>query len=350
MSFQKVRKLLTIMQHNYIYFLYGLCCMFYIVMAWFFWRKRNERLSRFVSALMLIIALQCIKDVFVLPDALYDSTRLWSVITAVDMVAVPFYAFILMELCRPGFVSARLMVLHILPFMVLPALYIITGRDLFYAIEVVWAGIYGVSYAIWTIFAIKRYNVRLRQQYSFEENINLDWLRIILVFFFVILSIWIADCIVINVNIENVYMICSLVMGVFLCYFINRHENVIRDLRTPAAEECIVVEESEMSVRITRLFEEEHVYLNPNLKLTDIALMIGSNRTYVSRFFNAEKNTTFFDYVNGYRIRRAEELLRNTDEKIEVIAELAGFNSRQALHRVFSKTRGVTPEKYRMQE
>lgn len=75
--------------------------------------------------------------------------------------------------------------------------------------------------------------------------------------------------------------------------------------------------------------------------------MVGSNRTYVSRFFNAEQNSTFFDFVNGYRVRMATSLLRETDEKIEVIAERVGFNSSQAFHRVFSKTIGQTPAKFR---
>ena len=102
-----------------------------------------------------------------------------------------------------------------------------------------------------------------------------------------------------------------------------------------------------MSKKILRLFDEQQIYLNPNLKLSDIASVVGSNRTYVSRFFNAEQNSTFFDFVNGYRVRMATSLLRETDEKIEVIAERVGFNSSQAFHRVFSKTIGQTPGKFR---
>lgn len=52
------------MEHNFIYFIYGLCCMFYSMMAWLFWRNRQSRLSKFVMALMLLIAVQSIKDVF----------------------------------------------------------------------------------------------------------------------------------------------------------------------------------------------------------------------------------------------------------------------------------------------
>lgn len=340
------------MEHNFIYFIHGLCCMFYSMMAWLFWRNRQSRLSKFVMALMLLIAVQSIKDVFFLSDKLYGSSQLWTAVTSVDMIAVPFYAFILMELCNPGMTSARLIAIEIAPFVVLPVLYLSTGIEAFYDIEVAWAAIFGLSYAIWTIFAIRRYNSRPKQQFSYVENINLDWLRIILVFFFAILSLWIVGCRYINIDAESVYLLGSLIMWMFLCYFIYRHKSVISELKASVPEETSIQSPPsdstpDMSKKILRLFDEQQIYLNPNLKLSDIASVVGSNRTYVSRFFNAEQNSTFFDFVNGYRVRMATSLLRETDEKIEVIAERVGFNSSQAFHRVFSKTIGQTPEKFR---
>lgn len=102
-------------QPHYIFFIYGLCFMFYGMMTWIFWQKRSERLSRFVMALMAVIAIQCLKDVFFLNEYLYDNPRIWAIMTSVDMVAVPLYAFILMELCRPGMVTTRMIVAQMAP-------------------------------------------------------------------------------------------------------------------------------------------------------------------------------------------------------------------------------------------
>lgn len=335
-------------QANCIFFIYGMCFMFYSMMTWFFLQKRSERLSRFVMALMALIALQCLKDIFFLDDNIYSNPMMWTVMTSTDMIAVPFYAFILVELCRPGTVTAKAVVLQLLPVIVFPLLYIITRHKVFYLAEVVYIAVYGVGYAVWTIFAIRRYNILLHQQFSYEENINLNWLRIILVFFFMILSLWVLDCLYINIDLESIYMLGSLVMWMFLAYFIYRHQAVIRDLKAaPAVTVNSVEETSLLASRIKRLFEEEKVFLNPNLKLADIAAMTGSNRTYVSRFFNSEQGSSFFDYVNCYRVGYAKELLRVSDEKIDVIAEKSGFNSRQSFHRVFSKIAGKTPERFR---
>ncbi len=91
----------------------------------------------------------------------------------------------------------------------------------------------------------------------------------------------------------------------------------------------------------------EKIYLNPNLKLSDIAKATGTNRTYVSTFFNKEAGCTFYDYVNRLRIGAACDLLVNSKENLSQIAEKSGFNSAHSFIRVFSKIKGVSPTEYR---
>lgn len=43
-----------------------------------------------------------------------------------------------------------------------------------------------------------------------------------------------------------------------------------------------------MAAEVQRLFEEDLIYLNPKLKLSDVALAAGTNRTYLSRYFNRQ--------------------------------------------------------------
>ena len=44
---------------------------------------------------------------------------------------------------------------------------------------------------------------------------------------------------------------------------------------------------------------------------------------------------TFLQFVNGYRLARATQLLTETDEPIEQIAFDSGFNNRRTFNRVF---------------
>lgn len=333
-----------------IYFIYGMCIMFFSMMAWFFFHKNREILSRLVAVLMIVLAAQCIKDMFFITPEDETNSNMWMIMTSSDMIAVPLYAFLLIELCRPGTLVWKTIVLHELPFVMLPVLFIITHEQIFYYADVTWAAVYGLGAAVWAVITIPKYHKLLKQRFSYDENINLNWLRYILLSFFVVLSLWIIDCLIINFDIEAVYLVGSIVIWMFICYFIYRHESVIQELSEPIFAESITVpDDSLTSLRecIINLFENERIYLNPHLRLSDVATMANSNRTYVSRFFNDNNGKTFFEYVNGFRVKHAMALLKKSDEKLDVIAEQSGFNSRQSFHRVFSKMAGCTPEQYR---
>jgi AraC-like DNA-binding protein len=88
-------------------------------------------------------------------------------------------------------------------------------------------------------------------------------------------------------------------------------------------------------------------YLEPNLKITDLAERLHVNRTYVSSFINNEYGNNFSSYINKLRMKEFE-LLR-TNNKFEDIsnselAEKVGFGSYR------SYTRFVALQKERMQD
>lgn len=341
---------------NIINFLYGLCIMFFGMMSWSFWRKNREPISRKMSFLMLVICLQCFKDlVFIWTDVVYEQF-FWRVMTCVDMVAVPLYSSILKELCRPGANYKALLYSELL-FILLPILFILTKSPIFYYIDVSFGGVYGFGYALWAVIAIPKYHRILKLRFSYDENINLNWLKGTLISFFTIYALWMVACTITNINIEIIYLACTLALWMSLCYFINRHESVIDELKDFAeSDDTVVTSEvadtlddvsANLKERISQLFEEKKVFLNPQLKLSDVVGMVNSNRTYVSRFFNSYQGKTFFEYVNEYRVAYAKELLIKTSDKLDVVAEQSGFSTRQALHRVFIKFVGCTPEQYR---
>jgi len=78
-----------------------------------------------------------------------------------------------------------------------------------------------------------------------------------------------------------------------------------------------------------------------------VAHMVGTNRTYLSRYFNQENGSTFYDFVNNYRLRYAENLLRNSESSILEISEKSGFNSLSTFRRVFSSAYGCSPNEFR---
>lgn len=335
-----------------LFYIYGLSTMFYGMMTWLFWRK-GGRLAKLVALLMGTICLQCIKDLFFIGDIHEEFT--WAVVTSLDIVAIPMYAFILMELIKPGLVTKRLMFLHEMPFVLIPLLFIATQQFVFYYLLVGGAAIYGTYFLLWSTFNIPRYNRQLKELFSYTENINLNWLRVILYSFYLILSIWILTSIAIHINVECLYMGGSLLLWIIIDFFIYKHESVLdelqeengTDLLLSTAEKIESDVTPDLSKRIAALFQEQQIFLNPQLKVSDVAMAVGSNRTYVSHFFNREMGTTFYDYVNGMRIDYSCQLLEATNDSIRSIAEKSGFNSSQAYIRVFTRIKGMTPAAYR---
>ena len=337
--------------------------MFYSMMAWLFWFRSKGRAKHMIAFIMLMIALQNVKDLAIIDtDNAYDPS-LSAIATCVDIIAVPIYGFILVELCRPGWIKTRWMVMTEVPFVVMSLLYVLTQNHLFYMLLWVLSLAYGLWCIVWVIHDLPRYYRWLKNEYSYQENINLHWLRGVTLLFFIILCIWVVDCIYPSTLIDTIYILSSLVGWMVVCYFINRQELVIKEVidslpaetaepLAPAAADG-ETEESDneriqlLSEQLEKLFTVDKVYLEPRLRLVDLAQKLGTNRTYLSNFFNKERQTTFYEFVNGYRISHSENLLTTTDYTLDVVAELSGFNSLSTFRRAFSVKNNCSPQEYR---
>lgn len=342
------------MEREILFYIYGLCTMFYAMMAWFFWRRGTDRLSRLVMVLMVIVCVSLIKDnfFFFLNYEISGKDWNWILMTSIDMVAEPFYAFIMIELCRPGHITYKTMALHEAPFILLPVLLWATHIEIFYDILVGWSAVYGLYYAAWALMTIPKYHQMLRERFSYDENINLNWLRTILGLFVIILTLWVVDCLIVNFYLECVYLIGVMIIWILILSFIYRHESVISELavaETPGDELATEVNlgTDEMGIRIEHFMLVQRAYLMPTLKISDVVRHIGSNRTYVSNWFNHNRQSTFFSYVNQLRIKHACDLLNTTDMPLEAIAQESGFNSKSSFYRIFKNLKGCTPNEYR---
>ncbi len=106
----------------------------------------------------------------------------------------------------------------------------------------------------------------------------------------------------------------------------------------------------QLSKQLLELFSVNNIYRNPDLKITDVARHLGTNRTYVSELINTEFRCSFVELVNRYRFNEAKRLLNDFEpDKFTLgeISEHAGFGSPGTFIRVFRHFEGVTPGRYR---
>lgn len=95
-------------------------------------------------------------------------------------------------------------------------------------------------------------------------------------------------------------------------------------------------------------FEENKVYRQQELKITELAALMNTNRTYISNLINQEFKCSFNEYVNRFRIEEAKQLIvANNEEPMEQIAIKVGYGSLSTFFRTFKIQEGMTPSHFK---
>ena len=103
----------------------------------------------------------------------------------------------------------------------------------------------------------------------------------------------------------------------------------------------------ELAVEIERLMTEEKIYRQHDLRITEIARLLGTNSKYVSLAFNQVIGRPFADYVNERRIQYARELKHQHPELVVTeIAHRSGFSSMQSFYRNMKKWKAAPAESH----
>lgn len=384
--------------------------MFHLVMACMFFYRHCSRLKIYVSVLMLTIVAQYVKDLIFIGNTYYSSRLEEQYASSIDLLTLPMYAIVLVEACRPLWMNWSRAFCFYIPFVVLMVTFWVYPVPLaYYAMHVV-ALFCAACIALWALRELPRFERALKEEYSYAEYINLHWLRGVILLFFCLLMLWVYDSMSSGVRYDNIFLFNSLVMWIAACFCFYRQSVVINAVKSyfvepsednaetnldaaendldkamahleaaetdmnaphahtqpenvaetvaepqPVAEQPVESEPDELKLqqeaafaeRMYLLFEKEHVYLNPRLRLSELAMLLGTNRTYLSQYFNQNCESTFYDFVNDYRIHHAKLLLHSTDDTLETIAMNSGFNSLSTFRRAFVQREGMSPIEFR---
>lgn len=384
--------------------------MFHLVMACMFFYRHCSRLKMYVSVLMLTIVAQYVKDLIFIGNTYYSSRLEEQYASSIDLLTLPMYAIVLVEACRPLWMNWSRAFCFYIPFVVLMVTFWVHPVPLaYYAMH--FAAIFcAVFILLWALRELPRFERALKEEYSYAEYINLHWLRGVILLFFCLLMLWVYDSMASGVRYDNIFLFNSLVMWIAACFCFYRQSVVINAVKSyfvepsednaetnldaaendldkamahleaadadlnaphthtqpesvaetvaepqpvaeqpvePEPEELKLQQEAAFAERMYLLFEKEHVYLNPRLRLSELAMLLGTNRTYLSQYFNQNCESTFYDFVNDYRIHHAKLLLHSTDDTLETIAMNSGFNSLSTFRRAFVQREGMSPIEFR---
>ena len=93
-----------------------------------------------------------------------------------------------------------------------------------------------------------------------------------------------------------------------------------------------------MTERIIALVENDKIYLQPDLKLDDVAQMMHTNRTYIYQAVNQQMGISFNEFINRYRIAHAKRLMASDPTlSMNDVALHSGFASLSSFYRNMKK-------------
>ncbi len=94
---------------------------------------------------------------------------------------------------------------------------------------------------------------------------------------------------------------------------------------------------------------KEYIHNNyqDNLTLNDVATHVFLSENYFSTLFSQKTGTTFRNYLRGFRIEKAKELLTTTNLRIYEVAQQTGYTEHSHFVRAFKALTGQSPGDYR---
>lgn len=83
------------------------------------------------------------------------------------------------------------------------------------------------------------------------------------------------------------------------------------------------------------------------LRLADVADQVYVSQWHLSKLLNKHTGKTFSDILNGARMEKSKELLKDPSLRICDVAEMVGFQDLAHFSRVFKKMEGMSANEYR---
>lgn len=105
--------------------------------------------------------------------------------------------------------------------------------------------------------------------------------------------------------------------------------------------------QTERLKRLDKVFQYVEKNYQDSVDLDQISKVAGFSKYHFSRFFKENTGVTFLDYLNNFKITKAEWHLLYDKGSILDIAYKSGFNSVKTFNRVFKDLKGCSPMEYR---
>ncbi len=313
-------------------------------------RKKASRLEHLCGVILLYWGFLELKDLIFYATPVIRDNYLSNLLILIDMTAIPAGFCFVGELLNAGWYTIRRVLYFVLPYTLAIVLYAITRSMWIYNGIFIYTAIYGVCFLTYVYFAVKRYNKMLNENYSNIEFLHVNWLVEATIVLVVVFFVWVISSYFTSWIVDSCYQLMLMAMWALVLHHADRQQTpMISQNPSPSKLPSDGVLSEALVHKLEVLLNEQHIWKNPQLTLADLAMSVGTNRTYLSNYLNTSLNTTFYDYINAFRLKAALELLNdpNSTATMVEIAESCGFNSISTFRRVFVRAKGCSLTEYR---
>lgn len=122
-----------------------------------------------------------------------------------------------------------------------------------------------------------------------------------------------------------------------LAYFHEQSEMIMRAIGNNSSE----------SILDDILYYIDHNY-QENLKLKTLTSLFGYNSSYLGKLFKERVGMNFNTYLDTVRVKKAADLLTQTDLRIYEISAKVGYKNADYFQQKFKKIKGINPTDYRV--
>ena len=110
------------------------------------------------------------------------------------------------------------------------------------------------------------------------------------------------------------------------------------------------IEARRLADSLREVMERDQPWKDSELTLPELSERVGSTPHKVSEVLNSQLQQTFYDFVNGYRVREVQRRIKDGDAarlKMLALALDAGFASKSTFNQAFKKHTNQTPSDFR---
>ena len=344
-------------------------CLLIVCSIFLFRCHRAHQFQRVFAVAMLMLSFGFFNNFVVLAFSNEDTAAFLNMLLILyDYVVVGGYMIFVVTLVFPDRFSIWRLSLFEVPYVVAIALYAVTQSTVVYPVVQIYTFVASSVLLVWLIYSIRKYNKMLLDNVGDIEHLNLRWAGLLIVLMYVVQLFWaleslsnqswftvpIADS---NLLFDTLWCFITIAYVLFILRKIIRQQ-VFADVPAPSpalpSQDLAQVSEDYYKVLknidIDNLIREKKFYQDTTLTLQKLAAHLGTNRQYLSNYINREKQKTFYEYINDFRLEDAKRLLdgltNEAGHSMDDIATMSGFNSYATFLRQFVKKYGESPSQY----